>query len=517
MAARERAGRGGRGAGTRLGRLGRGRAARGDAARRDRAGRRRGGGPPHGRPASSTPTIVNPVFGWRGLAAARAAGARVVLHVHNYRLVCAVGTCFTHGEDCTRCHGRNTAPGVALRCRGSRAEAAVYANGLALWQRRLVAQADRFVVPSAFARDRLAATGRLPRGPRRVVPHVVPSFAAGSAAADGRSRSWPAAWRRRRASRSRSTRRARGVPLVVAGDGPAAEELRERRPRPGTTGSAVRSRRGVYGAAGARRTARDGRRSPSCRRARRRRSGSRPRRRWRTRCRSWPRGRRAAPSSSADDGALVRLDDGEALAAAIPARFGDAEAGARGPRRLRERCARSRRGPPARVYDAPDGAPVEDHADEAAVGCAASRCPATRAGRLDRLGAGYEVRVLEPSPPAVAVEPYADDPAARGTVPDGRALVAPTTAGDVTWDELAREDSELAEWCGGALARRLAPPFRAARRVRGQPRSRCTGSPRRCSLRRASERTARSAFATPRRVRDAVLRRRTRRSASRAT
>ena len=56
---------------------------------------------------------VHPAFGWRALAAAREAGARVVLHLHNYRLVCAVGTCFTHGEDCTRCHGRNTLPGRA--------------------------------------------------------------------------------------------------------------------------------------------------------------------------------------------------------------------------------------------------------------------------------------------------------------------------------------------------------------------------------------------------------------------
>ena len=30
---------------------------------------------------------VNPSFGWRSLAAAREAGARVVLHLHNYRLV----------------------------------------------------------------------------------------------------------------------------------------------------------------------------------------------------------------------------------------------------------------------------------------------------------------------------------------------------------------------------------------------------------------------------------------------
>ena len=38
---------------------------------------------------------LHPTLGWRALAAARAAGARVVLHLHNYRLVCAVGTCFS--------------------------------------------------------------------------------------------------------------------------------------------------------------------------------------------------------------------------------------------------------------------------------------------------------------------------------------------------------------------------------------------------------------------------------------
>src|SRR3954471_9956277 len=72
---------------------------------------------------------VNPSLGWRALAAARGAGARVVLHLHNYRLVCAVATCFTHGEDCTRCHGRQTWPGVGLRCRGSAGESAAYAAG----------------------------------------------------------------------------------------------------------------------------------------------------------------------------------------------------------------------------------------------------------------------------------------------------------------------------------------------------------------------------------------------------
>src|ERR1700704_485310 len=98
---------------------------------------------------------VNPAFGWRALGAARTAGARIVLHLHNYRLVCAVGTCFTRGEDCTRCHGRNTLPGVRLNCRGSVAESVTYAAALSLGQDRIAAQADRFLVPSAFALRRL--------------------------------------------------------------------------------------------------------------------------------------------------------------------------------------------------------------------------------------------------------------------------------------------------------------------------------------------------------------------------
>jgi glycosyltransferase involved in cell wall biosynthesis len=102
---------------------------------------------------------LNPTFGWRALAAARVAGARVVLHLHQYRLVCAVGVCFTDGRECTRCHGRNTLPGVLRNCRGSRAEALVYGAGLALWQRRVVEQVDAVIVPSVFARERLRELG----------------------------------------------------------------------------------------------------------------------------------------------------------------------------------------------------------------------------------------------------------------------------------------------------------------------------------------------------------------------
>jgi glycosyltransferase involved in cell wall biosynthesis len=102
---------------------------------------------------------LNPLFGWRALAAARGEGARIVLHLHQYRLVCATGVCFTGGQECTRCHARNTLPGVIHNCRGSRSEALAYGASLALWQRRVAGQADAVIVPSAFARERLRELG----------------------------------------------------------------------------------------------------------------------------------------------------------------------------------------------------------------------------------------------------------------------------------------------------------------------------------------------------------------------
>jgi len=171
---------------------------------------------------------VNPSFGWRSLAAARAAGARVVLHLHNYRLVCAVGTCFTRGEDCTRCHGRDTRPGVRLNCRGgSRAESAAYGAGLALWQDRLAEQVDAFVVPSAFALDRLRELGA-PLGDRaHVVGSVQRRLATASAAARG---TYALAAGRLTEEKGFDDAIAAcvraGLPLVVAGDGPRAGALR---------------------------------------------------------------------------------------------------------------------------------------------------------------------------------------------------------------------------------------------------------------------------------------------------
>ena len=152
--------------------LGPARAAAGPAARRAAPGGGGGRRPAHRRARRARPQRPAVVRLARAGGGARRPGARVVLHLHNYRLVCAVGTCFTHGEDCTRCHGRNTLPGVRLNCRGgSRAESVVYGASLALWQRRLAGCVDAFVVPSAFALGRLRELGA-PLGGRA---HVIAS------------------------------------------------------------------------------------------------------------------------------------------------------------------------------------------------------------------------------------------------------------------------------------------------------------------------------------------------------
>jgi glycosyltransferase involved in cell wall biosynthesis len=173
---------------------------------------------------------LHPALGWRALAAAREAGARVVLHLHQYRLVCAIGVCFTRGAECTRCHGRDTLPGVRLNCRASLPEAAAYGAALSLWQRRLVEQADALIVPSAFARERLRALGApLPWDRVHVLPPPVRTFSDRAGAAS--SASYALVVSRLAPEKgvdiAIAACRLAGLPLVVAGDGPELRSLRE--------------------------------------------------------------------------------------------------------------------------------------------------------------------------------------------------------------------------------------------------------------------------------------------------
>jgi glycosyltransferase involved in cell wall biosynthesis len=180
---------------------------------------------------------LHPALGWRALAAARAAGARVVLHLHQYRLVCATGVCFTRGAECTRCHGRDTLPGVRLNCRGSVPEAFAYGAALALWQRRLVEQADAFIVPSEFARERLRELGAplpwervhvLAPPLRAAAPDAAPAAPAGSGGSAGYALVVARLAAEKGVDVAIDACGIAGIELVVAGEGPEEGPLRDR-------------------------------------------------------------------------------------------------------------------------------------------------------------------------------------------------------------------------------------------------------------------------------------------------
>ena len=176
-----------------------------------------------------------PLPGPRALGAARAAGAAVVLQLHNLRLFCAIGVAARDGGPCFRCHHRNTLPGLVLNCRGSLPEAAVYAVALARHQPLVFDSVDRFVVPSAYAAAQSALLG-VPADRLEVVPHYLPAdaFAERSRAGEGRhalvaSRLAP----EKGIDTAIEAAALSGVPLRVAGEGPAAAELAELADRTG--------------------------------------------------------------------------------------------------------------------------------------------------------------------------------------------------------------------------------------------------------------------------------------------
>lgn len=171
---------------------------------------------------------LHPLFGWRALASARAAGASTVLHVHNFRLFCAIAVAYRDGAPCYRCRGRDTLPGLRLRCRGSVTEAAVYAAALHRQQPGFFEHSDRFIVVSRAHGDRLEELG-LPGDRATAVPNFVPSsqFASSSSAgAGGYALVAGRLVQEKGYDTAIEAAREAGVPLVVAGEGPDAPRLR---------------------------------------------------------------------------------------------------------------------------------------------------------------------------------------------------------------------------------------------------------------------------------------------------
>jgi glycosyltransferase involved in cell wall biosynthesis len=170
-----------------------------------------------------------PLFGPRALEAARAAGASVVMHLHNLRLFCAIGVAARDGGPCFRCHHRNTLPGLVLNCRGSMPQAAVYATALARHQPAVVRAVDRFAVPSDYAAGQSALLG-VPADKIDVIPHYLPAeaFTEGSRAAEGEYALVAARLSPEKGIDTAIEAAALAdVPLRVAGEGPAAAHLME--------------------------------------------------------------------------------------------------------------------------------------------------------------------------------------------------------------------------------------------------------------------------------------------------
>jgi glycosyltransferase involved in cell wall biosynthesis len=173
---------------------------------------------------------VHPLLGWRALAAARSAGARaVLLHLHNFRHFCAIGIGYRDGGPCFRCRGRDTRPGVRLRCRGSVPEAVVYGVGLHRQQHRLGEHVDRFIAVSRATAARLQWLG-LPRDRTVALPNFV--FGDGFVRASTADRGEYALVSGRLVEEKGfdtaiGAARAAHVPLVVAGDGPDEGRLRD--------------------------------------------------------------------------------------------------------------------------------------------------------------------------------------------------------------------------------------------------------------------------------------------------
>ncbi len=173
---------------------------------------------------------MQPLVGPKGLAAARSAGARVILHLHNLRLFCAIAVAARDGGPCFRCHGRNTLPGLVLNCRGSLPEAAAYATALSVHQPAVFGAVDRFVAPSGWAAGQVARLGA-PAERIEVLPHYLPAEAVADGSQADRAEYALVASRlspEKGLGAAVEAAAETGVPLRVAGEGPERERLEHR-------------------------------------------------------------------------------------------------------------------------------------------------------------------------------------------------------------------------------------------------------------------------------------------------
>lgn len=117
-----------------------------------------------------------PAIGSAAHDVARRRRIPLVMTVHNHRLRCPNGYCFTEGAVCTRCTRGNHTHAVLHRCFPSRAQGVGYAS--ALWVDRFVRQLEKqvalFIAPSEYMKGRLLSWG-IPGHRTRVIRNFTDS------------------------------------------------------------------------------------------------------------------------------------------------------------------------------------------------------------------------------------------------------------------------------------------------------------------------------------------------------
>ncbi len=185
---------------------------------------------------TSRPDVVHvhntfPLLSPAVLDACVAAGVPVVATLHNYTQICPTGTLYRDGAECRSCVGKLPLPAVRHGCyRGSRIASVPVALNLAVNRRRWADSVDRFFCISAAQRDILVASG-MPAD-RLVVKHnFVPDpgtrrrgpgehvLFVGRLTREKGVHLLMAAWDQIAA------RGGLGVPLVLAGAGPLADDV----------------------------------------------------------------------------------------------------------------------------------------------------------------------------------------------------------------------------------------------------------------------------------------------------
>lgn len=115
-----------------------------------------------------------PVISAAILPVLKKAGVRIVMTLHNYRLVCPNGLFYTHGKACERCG--TSLFGVAncafYRCQGSLSGSVAWSVRGA-WSRRYFTNVDKFMALSDFQRDKILQYSRYQPSKFEIVPNCI--------------------------------------------------------------------------------------------------------------------------------------------------------------------------------------------------------------------------------------------------------------------------------------------------------------------------------------------------------